>query len=172
MQNKIKILEEDIFKFVFNRESLAKEKLDYLNKNQNVFEEEIELCKELNSTENGSDESITAKVISRLQHQNVVELYPREDVHFVKQGIRLVAASALLKQSKLPTSFSDANHNYLIRLVSTNNQLLLYFFSKDEGKKQYRIKFMPSEKEYFINDSSKPIEILEEKDIQMILIDD
>lgn len=171
MPSKIKISESDIFKFVFNRESLSKEKLDYLTQNHNLFEKEIKFCIELNSTIDSSVESITNAVVSQLRHQNITELYPREDYQVVEQGIKLAAASASVVPIKLPASFSDANLNYLIRLVPTINQLLLYFFlNKTEEKRQYRIKFMPSEKVYTISDPSKPIEILEEKEIQKIIV--
>lgn len=170
MQNNIKISEEDIFKFVFNPESLAVEKLNYLTQNQNLFDKEIEFCKGMNSAESSSVESVSAKVISQLKDQNIIELFPQEDVYQNEQSIKLAAASASAKQSKLQTSFSDADLNYLIRLVSTNSQFLLYFFSKEELKKPCRIKFFPSENEYAIENTTKPIEIDEEIEIQKVVI--
>lgn len=170
MKNKIKISEEDIFKFVFNPESLVTEKLNYLSQNQDHFAKEIEFCKGMNLVDDNVAESVAANVIQKINNQNIIELFPQDDVHLNEQGIKLAAASASAKQSKLQTSFSDAELNYLIRLVSTNSQLLLYFFTNDKGKKQFRIKFFPSENEYVINDTSIPIEILEESTIQKVVI--
>ncbi len=170
MQDKINISEEDIFKFVLNPDSLDKDKHEYLANNQSRFAKEIEYCKKLNSESDESVENVANQIISRIELAQLIELFPSVTVQESENGIKLAAASSSMAVNKPSTSFSDEQLNYLIRLVSSGSQSLLYFFTRQESKKQYRIKFFPSEKEYLVDYFSQPIEILDEPEIQKIVI--
>lgn len=168
MQNKINITEEDIFKFVFNPESLPGEIFDYLTQNQEHFASEISFCKEMSSAPSDLSDNIAVETFKKLNKSKVIELLPSNGNNNLDNGIKLAAASLQHAGSKTQSSFSDPEMNYLIRLVNVQSQNLLFFFTKDIVAKQYEIKFYPSENSYTIRDTTKPIEILEEGTINRI----
>lgn len=170
MSLNIKITEEDIFKFVFSPESLSKEKLEYLLENKERFEKEIILCKEFYTFKVEDIESMTQKVLEK-SNRKVIELHPNIPKPIQKNGINLAAATELTEKPRSAFSFSDPDSKYLVRIIKTDIQNLLYLFTSEKKKDVYRLKFFPSETEYKITDLSQPIEILEEKTIEKILIE-
>jgi len=171
MQNSINITQEDIFKFVFNPETLPKEIFDYLTQNQEHFASEISFCKEMASAPSELSARITEEIFAKINKSKVIELLPNKGIVEQNNGIKLAAASLQQASSKIQSSFSDPDMNYLIRFVNIHSQNLLFFFSKDKKEKQYKIKFYPSENEYEITDITKPIEILEESTIQKVTVE-
>jgi hypothetical protein len=165
------ITEEDIFKFVFNPESLSKGKLEYLNANQNRFKKEIDYCKGLLAQTNITEiDSITEQIIQKIKSFKIVELYPQIIKPKEENGVKLAAASVLKEKKSNSLSFTDPNSKYLIRIVTTESQTLLYLFSEDKSKHDFQLTIHPSKTQYQIMDLSKPIEILYEEVIEKILI--
>lgn len=161
------ITDEDIFKYVFNPTSLTKEKYDYIMMNLNKYEKEISLCREFNKTGEllSDDDYLSFGGSPKIQ---LAILYPSFLIGKKENGQKLAAASILTEKPKKTYSFTDAKSNYLIRIVKTESQVLLYLFLNDKTKTKYHIKINPSEAEYDIYDLSQPIEILEENNIESI----
>jgi hypothetical protein len=98
-------------------------------------------------------------------------LYPQIIKPKEENGVKLAAASILIEKKPNSISFTDADSKYLIRIVKTESQTLLYLFSEDKSKTQFTLHFSPSKAEYKINNLSEPIEILEEEVIEKIDIE-
>lgn len=172
MQKHINITEEDIFKFVFNPENLANEKLEYLNSIQDRFKKEIDYCKGLLAQSNVTEiDSITDQVIQKVKYFKIVELYPQIIKPRDENGVKLAAASILIEKKPNSISFTDSESKYLIRVVKAESQHLLYLFSEDKSKHDFRLTIHPSKTQYQITDLSKPIEILEEAVIEQINVE-
>lgn len=172
MQKHINITEEDIFKFVFNPENLSKEQLEYLNSNKDRFKKEIDYCKSLQVQSNVTEiDSIADQIIQKIKSFKIVELYPQIIKPIEGNGVKLAAASILKEKKSNSMSFTDSESKYLIRIVKAESQHLLYLFSEDKSKHDFRLTIHPSKTQYQITDLSKPIEILEEGVIEQINIE-
>ncbi|MFA5804588.1 MAG: hypothetical protein WC879_08080 [Melioribacteraceae bacterium] len=172
MQNHIKIREEDIYRFVFSPETLSKDKFDYLTANRERFKVEIALCLEITNTSNTEEiRSLTEAVLQKINSPNVIKLLPQISKPIEENGLKLAAASVLKEKKSNSMSFTDSESKYLVRIVKTDSQNLLYLFTEDKTKQKYIIKLFPSEVEYQITDISQPIEIIEEKVIDGIVLE-
>lgn len=172
MQNHINITEEDIFKFVFSSESLTKEKSDYLTTNRERFKNEIDLCLEMkNPSDIDEVKTLTSMILQKIDSTTIITLFPQLTKPIEEIGIKLAAASVLKEKKSNSMSFADAESKYLVRIVKTESQTLLYLFASGNSKKQFKLTFYPSESEYQIEDLSRPIEILEEDVIEKINIE-
>lgn len=171
MKNQIEITEEDIFKFALNPENLPKEKYEYLNSNKDRFKKEIDYCTSLLTMDNTAEiNSIAGEIMEKIKSFKIIELYPQLIKTKEENGVKLAAASVLNEKPRNSFSFDDPDSKYLIRIVKTESQHLLYFFSDDNPNHNLRITIYPSQTEYHISDLSKPIEILDEHFIEKITI--
>lgn len=171
MKNHIEITEEDIYKFVFNREALSKNKQEYLEANRERFSKEIALCVELKESRADMDDKLVSDIIKSIQSTNIVELYPQKPNPVEENGVKLAASSVLVEKPTNSTSYMDSDSKYLIRIIKTGSQTLLYFFSNDATQRNFKLKFIPSGNEYRVADTSQPIEILEEQVIEKIIVE-
>lgn len=170
MVRSIKISEEDIFKFVFNPESLKDEVKVYIQTNVELFSEEISYCIQLKNDFAENQLQHNNKKIESINLKQIIELFPNEIKVNPNQGVVLAAASEKVHHVKKHISFSDSEENFLIRVVDVQSKCMLYFFSKDTNLSKIRIKIFPSENEYYINNIKKPIEIQPEAEIQKITL--
>ena len=172
MQHQIKITEEDIYRFVFSPESLSKDKFDYLTINRERFKNEIALCSEL---KNGSTSEevrfMTDAIYQKINSSTIIKLFPQITKPIEENGVKLAAASILKEKKPNSISFIDSESKYLVRIVKTDSQYLLYLFTEEDAITSFRIRFNPSESVYQINDISQPIEIIEEMHIEDITIE-
>lgn len=171
MQKHINITEEDIFNFIFSPDKISVEKFNYLTVNQERFQHEISLCRELLNSDNTDFKSLTDKILAQINTPNLIELYQQKPRSIEENGIKLAAASVLTESPRNTFSFVDSESKYLIRIVKTDLQNLLYLFTDNKKKDKYKVKLYPSEAEYNISNTSQPIEILEEKIIDKISIE-
>ncbi|PKL82147.1 MAG: hypothetical protein CVV24_11575 [Ignavibacteriae bacterium HGW-Ignavibacteriae-3] len=172
MQHQIEISEEDIFKFVFSPENLAADKFNYLSANKERFKEEIDLCLEIKNN-SGTDENNTSAefILNKISSYKQIKLFPQISEVNEENGVKLAAASAVLSKQPNSMSFADAESKYLVRIVKTEFDCLLYLFTEDSSISSYKIHLHPSKAAYRINDVSQPIEILEEIKIEEILLE-
>ena len=172
MKHETKITERDIYKFVFSPESLELEKRNYLTANRERFKSEIEYCLALKKNSNFKEsQEIVESVISRLNSNNIIELMSNSISHKAKDTKLKLAADSLTLSTKTHSfSFSDSTSDHVVKIVNTNSQSLLYFFSSELIPKA-RITFLPSETAYTIEDTSKPLEILDEENIERVIIE-
>lgn len=171
MKQHFNCTEEDIFIFVFNPGKLSDEKLEYLKSNQDLFKKEIDYCVNLRDKYKSVDvESITEDIVQKIKSFKPIELYPQIVKPKKENGVKLAAASILTEKKPSSISFTDAESKYLIRIVKTESETLLYLFTEDKSKTNYTIHFLPSESEYKMASILEPIEIIEEDLIESITL--
>lgn len=173
MIHQIKITEEDIYKFVFSPKTLEKDKFDYLTENRDRFKNEIALCTDLKESALEKDaDSLTNSIIERISSHKRTLLLPQLSKSNEENGVKLAAASVTMTKRPDSMSFIDEEAKYVIRIVKTETDRLLYLFTNDNSVKGYKIQLYPSEAVYQMADVSQPIEISEEDTISEILIED
>ncbi|MCL5031124.1 MAG: hypothetical protein M1480_19130 [Bacteroidetes bacterium] len=172
----MEITEEDIFKYILFPDEVEPEKKEYIRANENLFSEQINLCKSYLEFSNDNDIYIQSKKAADriLSKFIVVELFPVINKKLQKNNtLTLAAANADIanKQSESIT-YSDENSKYLVRLINNKEKNTLYFFSNKENKEQkLKITLVPSNEIIHITNNSQQIEIDQHKYIQKILIE-
>lgn len=84
----------------------------------------------------------------------------------------LAAASADEKPEVIAKSFLDENNKYLIRVIKTKDITKIYSFSSDEQEIQnFKIKILPSGKEFLMKNNSAPLEITEDLEFEEVTLE-
>lgn len=174
------ITEKDLFNYVFYRDTLSEDKVKYL-KNTDMYKDEIDFFSSLKNSISGE---LSAEVKNKLtekipEYKNdtfqVIVLYPVIEKSKRKKsdrGLVLAADSAELKQQQASQTFSDDKKEYLIKLISSESETKIFVFSTSEHElKNIRIKLHPNEKEYFLKDSSNPLEVNETVNAESISLE-
>lgn len=161
----MKITERDIFNFVFFRDNLSAEKVNYL-KNSKNFIQEIDFYLSLKKS---FDEELSEVVKQRIAEKipiyvpsKIFFLFPVEQQSKKRTNSKSVLAAATSEVSSEVhvKTFIDETNRYLIRLLNYENSSKIYVFSTtDEVLKNYRIIIKPSEQIFEQIDNSSPIEI-------------
>ena len=169
----MQITEEDIFRYVLFPEELNSVKRKYISENENLFSDQIEFCKTF-STYSKEVEEQSKKAADRILGRiKIFELLPVTSFNMNKT-LTLVAATAktAVKKSDSAT-YSDEDSKYLIRLIRSGDQKLLYFFPKEETKeKKLKLTLLPTGENYSISDSIQQIVIKSDFSIDKILIEE
>lgn len=171
MKQNIEITERDIYKFVFSQETLELEKKTYLESNLERFQHQIDYCRQLqNLSIEEPQEKTIINIVNKVLSPNVIELIPSVRPTETRDSkLRLSAESLNLEKKNYSYTFTDTNSEHVIKIINTASESLLYFFSSAPTENA-KITLLPSGSTYTIIDTYKPIEILEEKVIQKILI--
>ena len=168
MKDPINITEQDIFNFIFHPELLIKEKKDYLDSHQTDFSDQIEFCKYLKK--HSVDKSMNAS--NQINLSRSIELYPipvilkNQDITFT-----LAAASSELDKKIETKTFTDPQSQFLVRMVSTDQEKTLYVFAKDKNFKQAKLTILPSQKTFNISPLESSIKIDKSEEIEKISIE-
>lgn len=172
----MEITEEDIFKYVLFPDEIEPEKKEYIHSNENLFSEQIELCKsylELSDDQGIIYQSKKAAdiIFSKI---NVVELFPVVNKKPRKDHtLTLAAATAEIANIQSGSiTYSDENSNYIVRIINNKDKNTLFFFSKDENKEmKFKITLLPSNKVLHIANNMQQIEIDQHNFVNKILIE-
>jgi len=169
LKQTIEITEHDIYKFVFSPETLEPVKKTYLGSNLERFQRQIDYCRQLKSINIvETQEKAIINIVDKVIVPKIIELVPSvEPTESKDSKLRLAAKSLNLEKKNYSFSFTDTNSEHIIKIVQANSQNLLYFFSIKPIQK-IKVTFFPSENSYTIQDTAKPIEILEESTINRI----
>lgn len=168
MKSFLDISEQDIFNFAFYPDQLSIEKKEYLNRHIDEFKEQIDFCIALKQTTVQSERSKE----TRKHDFEVVELLPTESLTPNNSNYLILAAASAELNKKIETkTFMDANSQFLVRLVCTENEKKLYVFSKEKCLEDVKITLFPSEKCYKINPVESSIVIDKTEEIEKISIE-
>lgn len=172
----MEITEEDIFKYVLFPEEIEPEKKEYIQANEKLFAEQIELCR--SSLEVSDDNEIISEskkaadiIFSKI---NVVELFPVVNKKPKKDNpLTLAAATAEIANMQSESiTYSDENSNYIVRIVNNKDKNTLFFFSKDDNKEiKFKITLLPSNEILHVTDNLRQIEIDQHNFVSKILIE-
>jgi hypothetical protein len=167
MNNFFDISEQDIFNFVFYPDQLSIEKKEYLNRHIDEFKEQIDFCMILKQSDIQSDYD---KEKCKYDF-TIIELLPITPLNHNCNYLTLAAASAELSKKIETKTFMDANSQYLVRLVCTEDEKKLYIFSKEKCLVDAKLTLFPSEKSYKINPAEASIIIDKTEEVEKISIE-
>lgn len=160
MKDFIRISEQDIFYYVFYPDQLIADKKEFINAHKEEFKEQIEFCNALKEFKFASDNTTeTFSFNQKPVELNLVEL----NAGVANNILTLAAASSELSKKIETKTFTDEKSQYLVRLVSTEEEKRLYVFSKAKNFKSARLTLLPSNKSYTVDslDSSILIDTIE-----------
>jgi len=170
----IEITEQDVFNFVFFKESLSLEKQEIIE-NDIAYKDMLDFYIALkNNTVEKPNEKlkrILANQIPAYSFDNVIHLYRLKDPIQKQNGNRLAADSKELKPKMTTRSFVDNNKEYLIKVLNYGGQTKVFVFStKDEVVKNFDIIIDPHNLKYHFDDNSEPLKIEQNIDAEKIEI--
>ncbi|HSL90195.1 MAG TPA: hypothetical protein VK870_12900 [Ignavibacteriaceae bacterium] len=168
------ITEQDIFNFIFFPHLVDVEK-KFIIENSPDYKYLLDFYRTLKahsekpiSDQVKHDLSIKINIYNHVRFfrlKKVVESKPRRKGEFVV----LAAASENEKPAVLAKSFLDENNKYLIRVIKTKDITKIYSFSSDEQEIQnFKIKILPSGKEFLMKDNSAPLELNEDLEFEEV----
>lgn len=158
------ITEQDVFNFVFFKESLSLEKQSVIAKDSS-YKEMLDFYTILkHNTIEKPDEALKKSLSSKIPAyslSNVIQLYALKEPGTPKlNGNRLAADSKELKPNMTTKTFVDNDKEYLIKVLNYGDQTKVFVFStKDEVVKNFDIVIEPNNMIYHLDDNSEPLEI-------------
>ncbi len=159
----MKITEEDIFTYVFNREVLPQDKITAIESSEN-FREQVKflssLKQELNADISFYDKIKIARKIPLYKVPEFIELFPlKKPITVNNNKVLILAAASPDTPPKFQTkTFIDEKKQFLIKLVSTEKQSKIFVFSTtDEELHKLRLIISPGEVEYRMENNSQPL---------------
>jgi hypothetical protein len=162
-KKELKVTERDIFNFVFYPD-LVREEIKMFLASIEDSTDAIIFYKELKSAlEIPLDDNIKqrlAEKISAYKYQNVIQLYPVQELKKKRNGIVLAAASVEEKPKIITKTFYDADKTYIIKVINySDNSKIFVFSTQQEVIKDFEIIIQPQNEKYHISDNSMPLEL-------------
>lgn len=159
----MKVTEKDIFNFVFFPHLLREEIKSFLSSIE-TSNDIIIFYKDLKS-------SITKEVPLSLKQrlsrrlgfykfENVINLYPIEEIK-KKNNASVLAAASVAETPKIATkTFYDEDKSYIIKVINyEKNSKIFVFSTQQEVIKNFDIVIQPQNEKYHISDNMIPLEI-------------
>ena len=171
----MKILEREIFDFIFFPETLDKEKFLFLS-TTDLFDNELNLLKDIKEKHQENlppeiIEKIKAKLVNNTSN-GIIRLEKKKNAFQYNSDHLVLAADSQLKNSKKKIqTFEDENSLYLIKVVEEEELVKIYLFIRNNKEFQHvKIKLEPSDQYYIFENQNKPIIISEKQNITAILL--
>lgn len=162
----MKITEQDIFRFVFYKDSLDESKKLFLAESS-LFNNAIEFYQKLKDSLTveipDNVKKMIAEKIPSYEFSNVIRLFRIDpEIKKKKQDVLVLAAASEKKEENRFSSFMDENKEYLVRLEESENRSRIFVFStKSEQLKKFTLTILPSDKKISFEDNTQPIELSE-----------
>lgn len=172
MKENINITERDIFAFIFQPDNLSSDKKLYLETNFDQYQKQIEYCKELKEISAGQNDDIQAEAITDriLNPDSIIFLPVKVNISNGDTSLRLAAAGMVLEKKSYSKSFKDESTKRMIKIVSNGKKTLLYYFS-EKPIQNTKFTLLPSGATYSMMDTARPIEILDENEIEKVIVE-
>ncbi len=171
------ITEQDIFNFIFFPHLVNDGKRDLIN-NNSEYNFLVDFYKAIKSDYekplSESERSLIASKIGIYNHVRIFRLISADENKPKKRReyAVLAAASEKEKPAVIAKSFIDESNRFLIRVVKSNSTTKIYTFSTDgEVIQNFKLKILPSCKEFLMKNNSAPLEINEDLDFEEIQIE-
>lgn len=169
----MKILEKEIFDFIFFPETLDKEKFLFLS-TTDLFENELNLLRDIKEKNQGNIppeiiEKIKSKLVN-ISSSGIIRLEKKKNPFQYNPDHLVLAADSQLKNSKQKIqTFEDENSLYLIKVIVEDEITKIYLFIRDQKEFHHvKIKLEPSDQYYIVENQNKPIIITEKQNITAI----
>lgn len=171
------ITEQDIFNFVFFPHVVDEDKKRYISQ-RNEFKDLVDFYR---SIKDESEKPISDKVkrdlslkINLYGHTRFFRLKKVENVPAQRNSDMVVLAAAADEDapSVIAKSFIDENNQFLIRVIKTRDITKIYSFSSDNQEiHNFRLKILPSGREFLVENNSKPLELKEDLEFEEIQLE-
>ena len=174
MNKNIKINEQDIFRYIFSPHLLSEVKRKYLRRNEK-YENQItyyESVKKAIDSETFID--LKKKIATKIPEYTLANVFTLHPVKYEEKkernGSVIFAAKAKEEQLKIKThTFTDDEKQFLVRIVNFESVTKIYLFPrKDVLAENINIKVFPGGEDFFMKDSSSPLEIKKRIDVESI----
>lgn len=172
----MKILERDLFNYIFFPECLNSDKLTYILANADNYKSELEL---LIGIKNQQKEKLSSEIIksilfrvANLNRKSAVIL-EKTKKHTINSSEQLIlAADSPNLEHKLRTdTFQDKNLNYLVKIITNEKENRIFVFSKESNElKNIQFIIQPSGHSFLVKSTSKPFIINPKEVINEIAI--
>lgn len=172
----MKITEQDIFRFVFYKDSLDESKKLFLAESS-LFKNAIEFYQKLKDSFTVeipiAVKKMIAEKIPSYEFSNVINLFRVDpEIKKKKQDVLVLAAASEKKEESCFSSFMDENKEYLVRLEESENRSRIFVFStRSEHLKNFTLTILPSDKKIPVANNSQPIELNERIEIDSFQIE-
>lgn len=168
------ITEQDIFNLIFFPHLINAEK-KFVIESSPEYEYLLNFYRNIKTdTEKPISEKVKHDLSLKINIYNHVRFFRLKKVddskpHRKSEFAVLVAASAEEKPEVIAKSFLDENKKYLIRVIKTRDITKIYSFSSDKQEIQnFKIKILPSGKEFLMKDNSAPLELNEDLEFEEV----
>lgn len=171
------ITEQDIFNFVFFPQVVDEDKKRYISQRSELRS----LVDFYRSIKDESDKPISEKVkqdlslkINGYSYRFFFRLKKVENVPTQKNSEMVVLAAATDEDEPevIAKSFIDENNQFLIRVIKTKGITKIYSFSSDNQEiHNFKLKVLPSGRDFLVDNNSKPLELKEELDFEEIQLE-
>ena len=137
------ITEKDLFNYVFFPDILSRQRYNQISENKSKFFNELTFLSEYkeNLKEKVSDK-IIEKILSKLEaYSNSfgIVLEKTNNPHLFPSGKLVLAAESPILEQKLRTdTFEDKNSEYLVKIITDQQQNRIFIFNKDNSEMKKR----------------------------------
>lgn len=168
------ITEQDIFNFIFFPHLVNDEK-KYIIENKADYNYLLNFYRNIKAdSEKPINNEIKNRLSTKINIYSHVRFFRLKKVEGSKpQRKREFAVLAAASEEEKPTiiaqSFFDEESGYLIRVIKTKDSTKVYSFSSDEQEiKNFKLKILPSGKEFIMANNSSPLELKEELEFEEV----
>lgn len=159
----MKVTEKDIFNFVFFTDLVREEIKSFLYSIEGS-NDEIAFYKELkNSIAEELRQNLKLKLFNKIifnNMDNVIQLYPVEEVKKKSLGTVLAAASLEETPKIITRTFYDYEKSFIIKVINYEKHSKIFVFStQQEVLKNFDIVIQPQNQRFHIHDNLIPLEL-------------
>lgn len=170
-----RILERDLYCYVFYPDDLPQDKKDYINLNKNLFNDELAMLNEIKSQSDiPVPQSILDRINEKIQYYTadneivLTKLKIKQDLEY----LTLAADSQTIDSKPTTNTFIDHSSNFLGKVITSGESNKVYLFSKDNGNiKELKITLIPSEEIIYSTSKDMPVIISPKQVIDAIKVE-
>lgn len=169
---KNKITENDLFNFIFFRDSLDEEKKKIIQQEE-TFKDSINFYAKMRSSLSKGLSFDARKKIAELIPSyriiNKIELYPVEQLPDLCKESTRKSKTPELKRNSL--SLSNDDRSFLARIICEGSVCQMFVFSSDNVIiKNFDVTIYPKGKKYHFEDNTKPVDIKDKPAVEKMIM--
>lgn len=172
----MKIIEKDLFNYVFYPENLTLEKYNLILNNRENFVSELTLLKEIKKNlRQKVSPKITERILAKIHAETkkpTIVLERIDNPHLFESDHLVLAAECPKLERKFRTdTYQDIDSKYLVKVITDEIQNKVFIFNKDNTEmRNIEITIEPSCKTFLVESSFSPFVILPREEISNISI--
>lgn len=144
---RMNVSEEDIFRFVFDPDSLEPARREFIVNNRKKFQDQIDFCTESLESRHPVHEDVIDTFLERRERKTEIVFFPvEEEVKTPLSYVRMAAASGDKDEAHTSRTFTSNDTGAVLRILKRGGSMLLYIIGPllDEHS-GFTITFHPSE---------------------------